>query len=187
LPVQQWYRPETVLHVKTAGDIAAVVAGLHRVAASLDPNVPLFDVRTIEQHLEIAAFVQRMLASLLSAFGMLALALASVGLYGVIATLVAQRTPEIGMRMALGASRRDIIALVLTQGAGVTLAGVAVGLAGAFGVTRFFRTLLVGVTATDGVSFAGTVALLVGVALVATYIPARRAAAVDPILALRQE
>lgn len=187
IPVAQWYRPDLVLHVKTAGDPTAMVAPLNRVARSLDANVPLFDVRTMANHLEIAAFVQRMLASLLGAFGILALVLASVGLYGVVAALVAQRTPEIGMRMALGASRGDIMRLVLKQGLGVTLAGVALGIGGALLITRAFKTLLIGVSATDASTFGGTTALLVAVALLAVYVPARRAAAVDPLTALRHE
>jgi predicted permease len=187
LPVQQWYRADTVLHVKTSGDPAMVVAHLHQTLRSLDANVPLFDVRTIGEHLQTAAFIQRMVASLLGAFGALALLLATVGLYGVIAALAAQRTPEIGMRMALGASRRDIVSLILKQGLGMTLTGVGVGLAGAFAITRLFKSLLVGVSATDSVSFVGTTLLLVLVALAACYLPARRAAGIDPLQALRQE
>jgi putative ABC transport system permease protein len=132
-------------------------------------------------------FVQRMVASLLTAFGALALLLATVGLYGVIATLSAQRTPEIGMRMALGATRADIVVLILKQGLGLTLVGVVVGLAGAIGTTRLFETLLVGVSATDVASFAGTTALLVLVVLGATYVPARRASRIDPMQALKNE
>src|SRR5207247_8274668 len=95
--MQQMYRADAVLHVKTAGDPGAIVARLHEVFRSLDANVPLFDIRTVAEHLEVAVFVQRMVASLLTAFGALALLLATVGLYGVIATLAARRTPEIGM------------------------------------------------------------------------------------------
>jgi putative ABC transport system permease protein len=101
--------------------------------------------------------------------------------------MVVQRTSEIGMRMALGATTRDIVTLILRQGAGMIGIGVAVGLMVAFGVTRFFKSLLVGVSATDAVSFTGTTALLVLVALAATYLPARRAASVDPLAALRSE
>ena len=150
------------------------------------PNVPLFDIRTIAEHLETAVFIQRMVASLLTAFGALALILATIGLYGVIAALAAQRTPEIGMRMALGASRGDIISLILRQGLGMTLAGIGVGLAGALGLTRLYKSLLVGVSSTDVVSFAATTLLLVLVALAACYLPARRAARIDPLQALAQ-
>ena len=149
--------------------------------------MPLFDVRTIADHLEIAVFLQRMIAGLLGAFGALALVLATVGLSGVIAAIAVQRTPEIGMRMALGATRGDIVSLILRQGLGMALAGVGIGLAAAFGVARLFKTLLVGVSATDGVSFAGTAVLLVLVALAASYLPARRAARIDPLAALRHE
>jgi ABC-type antimicrobial peptide transport system permease subunit len=128
-----------------------------------------------------------MVASLLGAFGALALVLATIGLYGVIAAIAAQRTAEIGMRMALGATRRDIVSLILRQGLAMTLTGVAIGLVGSVAVTRLFKSLLVGVSANYGVSFAATTVLLILVALVAAYVPARRAAAIDPLAALRHE
>jgi predicted permease len=187
LPLQQAYRADVVLLMKTQGDPAAVVPLLHETMRALDANISLFDVRTIAEHLEISVFLQRMIASLLGAFGALALLLSTVGLYGVIAAIAAQRTPEIGMRMALGATRRDIVSLILKQAMGMTATGVGVGLAGAFGVTRLFKSLMVGVSTTDGMSFAGTTLLLVLVALAASYIPARRAAAIDPLQALRNE
>jgi putative ABC transport system permease protein len=187
LPVQQWYRGDATLIVRTAGDPAPVVSTLHDVFRSLDPNVPLFDVRTIADHLETAVFVQRMVASLLTVFGALALLLATVGLYGVIAALAAQRTPEIGMRIALGATRRDILSLILKQGLGMTMTGMAIGIVAAAALTRVFKSLLVGVSATDIVSFAATTALLAVVALAACYLPARRAALIDPLQALRNE
>ena len=109
------------------------------------------------------------------------------GLYGVIAALAAQRTPEIGMRMALGATRGDIRSLILKQGLGLTVAGVAIGLIAAMAITRLFKTLLVGVSTTDPISFAGTTALLIAVALAATALPARRASRIDPLQALRNE
>jgi len=187
LPVQQWFRADTVLTVKTAGHPAAIVPAVQQVLRSMDPNIPLFDIRTIADHLELALFVQRMVASLLGAFGLLALVLATVGLYGVVAGIVTQRTPEIGMRIALGATRRDIVSLVLRQGLAMTGIGVAIGLAGAFAITRLFKTLLLGVSTTDLVTFGVTTALLVVVTLVATYLPARRAASVAPLAALRYE
>jgi hypothetical protein len=112
----QWYRPDTVLQVRTQGDPAAIVPALHGLVRSLDADIPLFDLRTIAEQLETAVFIQRMVASLLGAFGVLALLLATVGLYGVIAAIVVQRTAEIGMRMALGARSLDIIRLILRQG-----------------------------------------------------------------------
>jgi predicted permease len=187
LPVQQFYRPDAVVLVRTRGNPADLVARLHQVFRALDPNVPLFDVRTIEEHLEIAVFMQRMIASILGAFGVLALVLATVGLYGVIGAIAAQRTPEIGMRMALGATPRDIVSLIVRQGLGMTMTGVGLGLVAAAGAARLFKSLLVGVTATDAVSFAATTLLLVLVALLATYLPARRAARIDPLQALRNE
>ena len=187
LPMQQWFRPDSILVVKTAGAPTAIVPAVREALRSIDVNIPLFDIRTIEDHLAIASFVQRMVASLLGAFGLLALVLATVGLYGVIAGIVSQRTPEIGMRVALGASHRDIVALILKQGLGMTGLGVAIGLVGALAITRLFKTLLVGVSTTDAVSFIGTTLLLVAVTLLATYLPARRAASVDPLAALRYE
>ena len=187
MPVQQWYRADTVLHVKSSVDPGTLVPRLHEVLRTLDSNVPLFDVRTIAEQLSIAIFIQRMVASLLGAFGALALLLATVGLYGVIAAVAAQRTPEIGMRMALGATRRDIVAMIVRQGLSLTLTGVAIGLIAALGATRLFKSLLVGVSATDAPSFAVTTILLVTVAMAAAYLPARRAARIDPLQALRNE
>jgi putative ABC transport system permease protein len=187
VPLTQWYRPDVVLVATTRGDPGRVVPALHAAVRSLDANVPLFDVRTLEEHLEISIFVQRMIASMLGAFGLLALVLAMIGVYGVMATMASQRTSEIGMRMALGARRFDITTLILRQAFGMIGIGVAIGLAAAFGATRFFASLLVGVSATDTLSFAATTALLLIVGLVATYLPARRAASISPLTALRNE
>jgi predicted permease len=185
LPLSQWYRPDTILIVKTQLDPATAVPALQSVVRSLDAGIPLFDVRTIAEHLEIATFVQRMVASLLGVFGLLALVLATIGLYGVIAGLVAQRTSEIGMRVALGASTRDVVTLVVRQGLGMTLFGVGIGLALAVVATQAFATLLVGISPTDAMSFLGTTLLLILVALAASLVPARRAATIDPKKALR--
>jgi len=187
VPLTQWYRPDVVLVATTRSDPGRVVAALHAAVRSLDANVPLFDVRTLEEHLEIGIFVQRMIASMLGAFGGLALVLAMVGLYGVMAAMASQRTSEIGMRMALGARRFDITTLILRQALGMIGIGVAIGLAVAFGATRLFASLLVGVSATDTLSFAATTALLLIVGLIATYLPARRAASISPLTALRNE
>jgi ABC-type antimicrobial peptide transport system permease subunit len=131
--------------------------------------------------------VQRMIASLLGVFGMLAILLATVGLYGVIAAIAAQRTSEIGMRMALGARATDIVAMILKQASGMIGLGVIAGLIMAFAVTRLFKSLLVGVAATDAVSFVATTVLLLAVGLAASYLPARRAASISPLTALRNE
>ena len=187
LPITQWYRPDAVLVVKTEGDPAGIVPQLHTTVRSLDANIPLFDVRTIAEHLEVSVFLQRMIASLLGAFGVLALLLSTVGLYGVIAAIASQRSAEIGMRMALGATRGNIMSLILKQAMGMTGLGVVIGISAALGITRLFKSLLVGVSATDSVSFGGTTLLLVLVALLASYLPARRAAATDPLQALRNE
>jgi putative ABC transport system permease protein len=186
-PGAQWYRPDVVLTLKTASDPGAVVAALQAAVRHLDANIPLFDMRTIADHLEISVFVQRMVASLLGVFGMLAILLATVGLYGVIAAIAAQRTPEIGMRMALGARATDIVAMILKQASGMIGLGVVLGLIMAFAVTRLFKSLLVGVAATDAVSFGATTVLLLAVGLAASYLPARRAASISPLTALRNE
>jgi macrolide transport system ATP-binding/permease protein len=185
LPLSQWYRPDNVLIVKSQSDPRVLVPAVHATVRALDNDLPLFDVRTIREHLEIATFVQRMVASLLGVFGLVALVLATIGLYGVVAGLVAQRTVEIGLRVALGASTRDVMTMIVRQGLGMTTIGVAVGLVLALGTTQAFKALLVGISATDIVSFAGTSLVLLLVALAAILIPARRAASIDPIRALR--
>jgi putative ABC transport system permease protein len=185
LPLAQWYRPDNVLIVKTQADPRAMVPALQSTVRAIDANIPLFDVRTLREHLEIATFVQRMVASLLGVFGLLALALATIGLYGVIAGLVAQRTAEIGMRVALGATTRDVMTLIVRQGLGMTALGIAIGLGLALLTTQAFKTLLVGISATDALSFLGTSVVLMVVALAAILIPARRAASIDPLKALR--
>ncbi len=184
-PLAQTYAPGMVLVVKTAGDPDAVLPAIRRVAHGLNADVPLFDVRTIAEHLDIALFMQRLAATLLGLFGVLALLLAAIGLYGVVAYAVSQRTQEIGIRMALGAGPGQVMRLILREGMALTLAGCAVGLLLAAGVTRVFASQLVGVGPLDAVSFGGTAVVLALVALVASWLPARRAARVDPLSALR--
>lgn len=187
LPVLQNYRPDTLVLVRTAGDPAAVLGAVQREIRALDPNLPLFDVRTIAEHREISMFLPKMASTLLGLFGALALVLAVVGLYGVIAYTVAQRTQEIGVRVALGAARNDVAWLVLGQGLRLAGIGLVVGLLLAFGAGQLLARQLVGVSPADPVSFGVTALLLVVVAALASAIPARRAATLDPLVALRRD
>ncbi|HVG29682.1 MAG TPA: ABC transporter permease [Pyrinomonadaceae bacterium] len=176
--------------VRTTGDPAAGVAAMREAVREVDANLPLKDIKTqIEQADETLA-MERLFAKLLSLFGLLALLLAAVGLYGVLAWSVSQRTHEIGIRMALGASRAAVLKMILSQGLTLTLSGVAVGLAGAYALTKYLASLtdmLYGVKPTDPLTFAVIAASLTLVALVACYLPARRATKVDPLSALRYE
>jgi len=187
LPVYQWYRPDTTLVVRTAGDPIAVIGSIRDVVRSLDPNLPLFDVRTMAEHRDLAVFIPRLAAILLGAFGLLAVLLATIGLYGLLAFTVSQRSQEIGVRVALGAGREDILRLIVGQGLRLTLLGIAIGVGVALAALPLVSSQLVGVSARDGLSYAATALVLVAAATVATYLPARRAAAVDPLRALRYE
>ena len=187
LPALQNYRPDLLLHVKTDADPSLVVPAVRAAVRELDPNLPLFDVRTVEEHMRISTFIVRMAASMLGLFGILGGLLAGVGLYGVIAFNAAQRTREIGLRMALGADRGQVVWLVLRDGFALAAIGIAAGLALAFGAGRLVAGQLTGVSGADPVSFAGTAALLGTVAAVACLLPARRASALNPLTALRRE
>ena len=175
------------LVVRTAGApermAAAVTAEIHR----LRPDQPVADVRTMEQVLGESVAAQRFQMLLLGAFAAAALLLAAIGIYGIMAYDVTERTRELGIRMALGASRAEILRMVLVRGGLLVLGGIALGMAGAFAVTRLMASLLYGVTATDAVTFAAVSLLLGLTSLAATYIPASRAIRLDPTLALRHE
>jgi ABC-type antimicrobial peptide transport system permease subunit len=173
--------------VRTSGDPAAIQASLPRVIRATDASVPVGRVRAMQEVLVGSLAFQRFVMALLSAFAGLAIILASVGLYGVIAYLVAQRTHEIGVRMALGARSRDVLGMVLGHGLRLVAIGVVLGIAGALGLTRFLAGQLYGVRPTDPFTFIAVTALLALVALAATWLPARRAARVDPMIALRAE
>ncbi len=186
-PIQQIYRPDPVLHVATAGPAEVAITDVRQAVAEVAPDLALFDVRTLEEHLRMSVAIPRMAALLLGIFGGLALVLSAVGLSGVIAFSVSQRTREIGVRMALGADRGDVLRSVLSQGARLAGLGLVLGLGGAALATPLLGTLLVNVSPTDPLTFAATAASLLAVALLAAWIPARRAASVDPVTALRTD
>jgi predicted permease len=173
--------------LRTAGDTAAIIPALRHIVGSESHDRPLFDLRTQSETVDRLLFGERLVARLSALFGILALALASIGLYGLLSYEVLQRTREIGIRSALGAQQRDVLRLVVGQGMGLALAGVVLGVCVAFGVTRYLQSLLYGVRPSDPTTFAGVALLLTVVALVACGVPARRAARVDPVVALRYE
>jgi predicted permease len=173
--------------VRTAGDPSALIPTVRRVVGDLDSNVPVFDVETQSQAIDQLLFTERLIARLSTLFGLLALLLACIGLYGLLSYEVARRTREIGIRMVLGAQHQQVLRLVVRQGIVLALIGAVIGSALAIGVTRYLSSLLFGVRPTDPVTFAGVTLLLVVTALLACYIPARRATRVDPMVALRYE
>jgi putative ABC transport system permease protein len=175
------------LLVRTAGDPNSVAAPVQRELKNAEKEVLIEDVVTMNRRLDLSVAPQRMNVVLLATFAFIALVLAAVGIYGIMAHSVTQRTQEIGLRMALGAQLRDVLAMVLRSGMSLALIGIAIGLAGAFALTRLMRTLLFGVTPTDAVTFASVAVILFVVAFLACYIPARRATRVDPLVALRYE
>ena len=173
--------------IRRAGAPMGALSTVRHEVRSLDSGLALFRVRTIEEIISESTAGTSYQALLLGVFALLALILAAVGIYGVMANAVVQRTHEVGIRVALGAKRSDVLGLVVGQGAKLALAGVAIGLAGALAVTRLMSSLLFGVSAKDPLTFAAVAGLLMAVALVACYIPARRATKVDPMVALRYE
>lgn len=174
-----------VLAVRTVGDPLRLTGAVREQLTALDRDQPMADVRTMEDLLDFAVGQRRLLAPLLASFAGVALVLALIGIYGVIAYSVAQRTREMGIRRALGAQHRDILRLVVGQGLMLSMAGVAIGIGGAFALTRAMKTLLFHVSATDPATFAGISMTFLLVALTASYLPARRATRIDPIAALR--
>ena len=181
-----WNIPRDLI-VRTTGDPVGVVPALRQAIWSVDSAQPISNIRTMDEILAEEVAQRRVGMTLLAAFAALALLLASLGIYGVISYAVTQRTQEIGIRMALGASRRDVLRLVMTDGLRLAATGVAIGLGTAFALTRLMTGLLFGVTASDPRTLAGVTVLLTAVALFACYVPARRATKVDPMIALRHE
>jgi len=173
--------------VRTKADPAAMTAAIREAMRAVDPDLPLGDIATLSTLVDESMTQPRFSMLLLGAFGALAVALAAIGMYGVIAYSLAQRTREIGIRMALGAQRSSVFAMVLKQGARLAGAGMAIGVAAALAMTRLMTSFLYGVKPVDLLTFAIVPVLLTGVVLLACYLPARRATRVDPMLALREE
>ena len=187
LPVDQLGGDSMGLIIRAISNPLSLRPAVERAVSDLDKDVPVSDFRTAEERIAEFLAQPRFRTVLLGVFVAIALALAAVGIYGVLSQFVSQRKHEIGIRMALGAERTDVIRLVAGQGMVLGLTGVVVGLAGTLVLTRFLSTMLYGVKATDPMTLAGVAALLLGVALLACYTPARRAAKVDPMVALRHE
>ena len=187
LPMRQHYAPNATLHVRTTGDPALAVGAIRQQVQALAPNMPLVGVQTIGNVLDQVLWAPRMAAGVLGVFGSLALLLAAIGIHGVMSYSVAQRTQEIGIRMALGAETGDVIRLVMTQALGIIAMGAGVGTVAAYFATKGLSALLFGVGTADPITFGGTVVVLLATGAVACYLPARRATRVDPLTALRYE
>lgn len=188
---QQYFSSVAFLHVKTETDPRGLAAAVRRQVEALDPRLPVFNVRTMEEHYAEAFAESRAAASLVGSFSLLALLLAVIGLYGVMSFVVVYRTSEIGIRMALGARRRDVSWMLLRQVLFLAAAGVTFGLAGALAFTRLAASmlygLLYGLNANDPWTLSGAVVLMLAVGALAGYLPARRAARLDPAITLRAE
>jgi predicted permease len=186
MPNMLWNMPSDLM-VRTAGDPMSVAAAVRQAVWSVDSNQPVSNIRTMDEILSEEVAQRRIGMTLLAAFAALALALASLGIYGVLSYSVTQRTQEIGIRMALGAGSKDVLRMVLADGMRLAAAGVAIGLGASFALTRLMAGLLFGVSPSDPLTLGGVALLLVTVALLACFIPARRATKVDPMVALRVE
>jgi predicted permease len=187
LPLSQVYHSSMIVHARVNGDPLAIGKTVERTIHELNGDLVLFDVTSLDLSEQINTFPQHLAGTFVGAFGLLALVLAAVGIYGVTAYTTRQRTHEIGIRMALGANKEDILRLVLGHGLRLTFVGLAVGLAASFALTRYLSSLLLGVTSTDALTFSSVAILLCAVALFACFIPARRAMRVDPMVALHYE
>ena len=175
------------LVVRTEGDLGALPAAMRRELHAVDPTLPVFQIDSLSRNVAGQMARRRFAMVVVGLFSVVALILAIVGVYGAIAYVVAQRTGEFGVRLALGARPTDLMRLVLGQGFRLIALGIAIGAAGAYGAVRFIQSLLYQTPAHDPLVFAGIAALLAGVALLACWVPVRRAAKVDPIVALRVE
>jgi ABC-type antimicrobial peptide transport system permease subunit len=186
-PSAQNFLQVQTLAARTGLDPSATISMLREVVKGVDANVPAFNVCTLEQQKDQSLSLQRLAATLLGSFGVLALLLAALGIYGVLAYAVRRRTREIGIRMALGARVGDVLRLVLRQGLALAGVGMVIGLAGSVATTHLLRGFLFGIQPLDPLTFAAVAAVLAGVAVVACWLPARRAARIDPMVAVRYE
>jgi putative ABC transport system permease protein len=186
-PLTQRHESGMVLLVRMSGDPVLYIPAIRREVQALEHNLPLTNVRTLTELLGLSLFPARMEAILLGGFGLLALLLAAVGLYGVMSYSVARRTREIGIRIALGAERSDVLRLVLREGMTLVTIGIILGLIVAFAVTRLLTGFLSGISPTDPLAFIAIASFLTVVALAASFIPAYRATKIDPLIALRYE
>jgi predicted permease len=189
VPFRQVYRADLAIafYVRVAGDMNQGLAALRREVQARDGNVGVFDAMPLTEFITASLFAQKVAAMLLSFLGVVALVLSAVGLYSVMAYSITQRTQEIGIRMALGARPNDVLGLVVRQGMGLTVVGLLVGVAVAAAVTRLAAPLLINVSSTDPLIFSAAALFLAGVALAASYVPARRATRIDPNEALRSQ
>jgi putative ABC transport system permease protein len=187
LPLRQSISRNMNLIVKSAADPAALTSSIRGAIASIDKDQPIFAIATMQELVNGSISTRRITLILLGLFSALALVLAAIGIYGVISYSVAQRTHEIGIRMALGADGGGVLRMILAQGVKIAGAGIGIGILASFGLTRLMTKLLYSVSAADPVTFAAVAIVLVLVAMLACYIPARRALRVDPIIALRYE
>jgi ABC-type antimicrobial peptide transport system permease subunit len=187
VPFEQNLGEPMTLYVRTTGDAAKIAATIRREVQAVDAKVPVYNVRTLETQLDESLSQERLVATLSSWFGAFALLLASIGLYGVLAYGVTRRTNEIGLRLALGAERGGVIWMVLREALVLVALGIAIGVPAALALGRMVSSLLYGLKPTDPLTISSAVIILFGVAGVASYLPARRASRVDPMVALRYE
>jgi predicted permease len=187
LPLYQFYASGVTIHVRTVGDPLESAGAVEKAIHQLNADLPFFNVATLDTRIQAGSFILRMAGEFVGVFGMMALVLAAVGIYGVVAYNAEQRTHEIGIRMALGAQPHDVMRMVLGEGTRLAMTGVIVGLVASLGLTRLMSSLLFGVGATDPPTFTSVAILLASVALVACYLPARHAMRLDPMVALRQQ
>jgi putative ABC transport system permease protein len=187
VPYRYQQSANTGLTIRVTGDPAHITDAARREIRASDANLPVFGVQTVEARRRLGFWQYELFSWMFSIFGVIAVLLASIGVYGVVSYSVSQRTQEIGIRVALGAERRDVVRLVVAQGVRLAGVGILVGIAGAAGLTQFMKSLLYNVAPTDPLSFGAVALALVGIAFLASYVPARRATSVDPLTALRSE